>query len=128
MGDLALDYPHVSDFSFVDGIIDGSLSARKMIEIIVGVEDWDIYQKEALEDMLLLEKISSDFKENFPEMPTLPPYYECMNCHRMSKRAEFLQEQEELDEDGIPKVRLQCPDCGHYDIRKEKVAVPQEKA
>ena len=121
IADLAIESPLLSDFDFVPGIKDGSLSAKEFFEIVLGVTDWVAYEREAAEDFTILEGISSGFRDQFPTMSTLPIFYECRNCTLVTKRMDFLQDQEELDEDGIPKVRLQCPDCKSYDIRKEKV-------
>lgn len=121
IADLAIESPLLSDFDFVPAIKDGSLSAKEFFEIVLGITDWAAYESEAAEDFTILEGITSGFRDRFPVIPTLPTLYECRNCTLVTKRADFLQEQEELDEDGIPKVRLQCPDCQSYDIRKEKV-------
>jgi hypothetical protein len=120
IADLAIECPLLSDFDFVSSIKDGSLSAKEFFEIVLGITDWKSYERDAAEDYKLITEISAEFKEKFPDIPTMPTLYECMECHYVSKRADFLQDQEELDEDGIPKVRLQCPDCQNYNIKKEK--------
>lgn len=120
IADLAIECPLLSDFDFVSSIKDGTLSAKEFFEIVLGITDWASYERDAAEDYKVIQEISADFKEKFPTVPAMPTLYECMDCHLVTKRADFLQDQEELDEDGIPKVRLQCPDCHNYNIKKEK--------
>lgn len=133
IADFALDLPFMvtdpnHDWSFVDSIVDGTLTVKDLLRPKASQEDWDIYISEALEDASVMEAAGLFLQEKKKEIEDKyrknVNYYECFesNCALYAPRPKFLLEQpDQFDEDGNPVIKLQCPDCGSYRVGKSKL-------